>query len=199
MKENSFFKKNLIISMVFGVIIAIFGIVLLFQSAEFLKFVVFLYGLYSVFVGVKGLLFASNLQDLKKTKNVNLFSSIFSIIIGIIIIAYPYFTSSLAVTVVIYLLALQLLINGLGNVFSSVGLRTTSYDSSSLFVTGLINIIIAVVFFIFPNQVAQFFLKVIGFICIFYGVGLFFWSFRLRKVEKDFEKKNIDGEFEKMN
>ncbi len=199
MKENSFFKKNLIISMIFGVIIAIFGIVLLFQSAEFLKFVVFLYGLYSVFVGVKGLLFASNLQDLKKTKNVNLFSSVFSIIIGIIIIAYPYFTSSLAVTVVIYLLALQLLINGLGNVFSSVGLRTTSYDSSSLFVTGLINIIIAVIFFIFPNQVAQFFLKVIGVICIFYGTGLFFWSFRLRKVEKDFAKKNIDGDFEKMN
>jgi len=199
MKENSFFKKNLIISMIFGVIIAIFGIVLLFQSAEFLNFVVFLYGLYSVFVGVKGLLFASNLQDLKKTKNVNLFSSVFSIIIGIIIIAYPYFTSSLAVTVVIYLLALQLLINGLGNVFSSVGLRTTSYDSSSLFITGLINIIIAVIFFIFPNQVAQFFLKVIGFICIFYGAGLFFWSFRLRKVEKDFEKKNIDGDFEKMN
>ena len=199
MKETSFFKRNLIISMIFGIAIAIFGIVLLFQSAEFLNFVVFVYGLYSVFVGVKGLLFATNLQDLKKTKTVNLFSSIFSIIIGIIIIAYRYFTSTLAVTVIIYLLAAQLLINGLGNIFSSVGLRSTSFDSTSLLISGLLNLAIAIIFFVFPNQVAQFFLKVIGFICIFYGIGHFFWSYRIRKVEKDFEKKNVEGDFEKLN
>ena len=104
--------------MIFGILVAIFGIVVLFQSAEFLSFVVFLYGLFSVFIGVKGLLFAMHLQELKATRTVNLASSIFSIVIGIIIIAYPYFSSQVAVTVVIYLLAAQLLINGLGNVLA---------------------------------------------------------------------------------
>lgn len=199
MKERSFFKKNLLISMIFGIIVAIFGVVLLFQGAEFLSLVVFLYGLYSVYVGVKGLLFSSNLNELKKTKNVNLFSSLFSIVIGIIIIAYPYFTSSLAVNIVIYLLATQLLINGLGNLFSSFGLRNTSYDSTSRLVGGLINIGIAAVFFVFPNQVAQFFIKVVGIICIFYGMFHFLWSYKFRKVEKDIEKKDVEGEFEPMN
>ena len=199
MEKKSFLKSNLIISMIFGILVAIFGIVVLFQSAEFLSFVVFLYGLFSVFIGVKGLLFAMHLQELKATRTVNLASSIFSIVIGIIIIAYPYFSSQVAVTVVIYLLAAQLLINGLGNVFSSVALRSSSFDSTSRLISGLINIAIALVFFFFPSQVAQFFLKVIGTICIFYGMGHFFWSFRIRKVEKEFEKHNIEGEFEKFD
>jgi uncharacterized membrane protein HdeD (DUF308 family) len=199
MKEQSFLKKNLMISMIFGIIIAIFGIVLLFQGAEFFSLVVFLYGLISIFTGVKGLIFSSNLQEQKKTKNVNIFSSVFSIIIGIIIIAYPYFTSSLAINIIIYLLAAQLLISGLGNLFSSFGLKNTSYDSTSRLVNGLINIVIAAVFFIFPSQVAQFFLKVIGVICIFYGTFHFLWSYRIRKVEKEFAKKEVEGEFEKVD
>ncbi|MDC7248605.1 MAG: DUF308 domain-containing protein [Sphaerochaetaceae bacterium] len=199
MEKQGFFKRNLIVSMIFGIIVAILGIFLLFQGLEIISFVVLLYGLYSIYIGVKGLLLASKLQEQRRTKNINLFSSIFSIIIGIIIIVYPYFTSTLAVTVVIYLLAAQLLISGLGNILSSFGLKNTSFYSSSMLASGLVNLVIAAVFFIFPSQVAQFFLKVIGIICIFYGIGLFLWSLRLKKVEKEFEKKNVEGDFEPMN
>ncbi|MGD1815436.1 MAG: DUF308 domain-containing protein [Pleomorphochaeta sp.] len=199
MKEKSFFKNNLILSMIFGIVIAIFGIILIVNGQGLLRYAVLVYGLYSVFVGVKGLIFATNLVELKRTKNVNLFSSIFSIIIGIIIIAAPYFISNLAVTIVVYLLALQLLINGLNNLFSFFGLKKTDFFSNSFLINGLINLLIAVIFFIFPNQVAQFFLRVFGVIFVFYGIGHFFWSFRLRKVEKDFEKTNVEGDFEKMN
>ncbi|MCY1151111.1 MAG: DUF308 domain-containing protein [Sphaerochaetaceae bacterium] len=199
MEKQGFFKRNLIVSMIFGIIVAILGIFLLFQGLEIISFVVLLYGLYSIYIGVKGLLLASKLQEQRRTKNINSFSSIFSIIIGIIIIVYPYFTSTLAVTVVIYLLAAQLLISGLGNILSSFGLKNTSFYSSSMLASGLVNLVIAAVFFIFPSQVAQFFLKVIGIICIFYGIGLFLWSLRLKKVEKEFEKKNVEGDFEPMN
>jgi uncharacterized membrane protein HdeD (DUF308 family) len=199
MEKQGFFKRNLIVSMIFGIIVAILGIFLLFQGLEIISFVVLLYGLYSIYIGVKGLLLASKLQEQRRTKNISLFSSIFSIIIGIIIIVYPYFTSTLAVTVVIYLLAAQLLISGLGNILSSFGLKNTSFYSSSMLASGLVNLVIAAVFFIFPSQVAQFFLKVIGIICIFYGIGLFLWSLRLKKVEKEFEKKNVEGDFEPMN
>jgi uncharacterized membrane protein HdeD (DUF308 family) len=199
MEKKGFFKRNLLISMIFGIIVAILGIFLLFQGLEIISFVVLLYGLYSIYVGVKGLLLASKLQEQRRTKNINLFSSIFSIIIGLIIIVYPYFTSTLAVTVIIYLLATQLLISGLGNILSSFGLKNTSFYSTSMLASGFINLAIAAVFFIFPNQVAQFFLKVIGIICIFYGIGLFLWSLRLKKVEKEFEKTNVEGDFEPMN
>ncbi len=199
MEKKGFFKRNLIISMVFGVIIAILGIFLLFQGLEIISFVVLLYGLYSIYIGVRGLLLVSKIQEQRHTKNINLFSSIFSIIIGIIIIVYPYFISKSITIVVIYLLATQLLISGLGNIFSSFGLKNTSFYSSSMLVSGFINLAIAAVFFIFPHQVVQFFLKVIGIICIFYGIGLFLWSLRLKKVEKEFEKQNIEGDFEPMN
>ncbi len=199
MKEKSFFKNNLILSMIFGIVIAIFGIILIVNGQGLLRYAVLVYGLYSVFIGVKGLIFATNLMELKRTKNVNLFSSIFSIIIGIIIIAAPYFISNLAVTIVVYLLALQLLISGLNNLFSFFGLKKTDFFSNSFLINGLINLLIAVIFFIFPNQVAQFFLRIFGVIFVFYGIGHFFWSLRLRKVEKDFEKTNVEGDFEKMN
>ncbi len=199
MEKTNFFKKNLIISMIFGIIVALFGIVLLFQGKELISYVVLLYGLFSIYNGVKGLVFASKIQTQRKTKNVNSFSSIFSILIGIIIIVYPYFTSTLAVNIIIYLLAIQLLISGLNNLFSSFGLRNTDFFSSSFLANGTINIIIALIFFLFPTQVAQFFLKIIGMICILYGLGHFFWSYRIRKVEKNFEEKNVEGEFEKLD
>lgn len=199
MKKTNFFKNNLILSMIFGIVVALVGVVLLFQGAEFISFAVLLYGLFSVYNGVKGLVFASKIQNQRKTKNVNSFSSILSILIGIIIIVYPYFTSTLAVNIIIYLLAIQLLISGLNNLFSSFGLRNTDFYSSSFLANGTLNIIIAVIFFLFPSQVAQFFLKVIGIISIFYGLGHFFWSYRIRKVEKNFEEKNVEGEFEKID
>ncbi|MDC7238600.1 MAG: DUF308 domain-containing protein [Sphaerochaetaceae bacterium] len=199
MEKQGFFKRNLIVSMIFGIIVAILGIFLLFQGLEIISFVVLLYGLYSIYIGVKGLLLVPKIQEQRHTKNINIFSSIFSIIIGIIIIVYPYFISKSITTVVIYLLAAQLLISGLGNILSSFGLKNTSFYSSSMLASGLVNLVIAAVFFIFPSQVAQFFLKVIGIICIFYGIGLFLWSLRLKKVEKEFEKKNVEGDFEPMN
>lgn len=199
MKKNNFFKNNLIISMIFGIIVAIFGIVILFQGVEFISFVILLYGLYSVYVGAKGLIFTSNIKDWKKTKNVNSFSSILSIIIGLIIIIYPYFASKLAVNIIVYLLAIQLLISGLNNLFRYVSLRNTDYFSSAFFINGVLNILIALIFFLFPSQVAQFFLRIVGVICIFYGLGHFLWSFRIRKVEKEFAKTNVEGEFEKVD
>ncbi|MGD1822692.1 MAG: DUF308 domain-containing protein [Pleomorphochaeta sp.] len=200
MKKVNFFKKNLFISMIFGILISIFGVVLLFQGEEFVSFVVLLYGIYSVYIGVRGLTLSTRLTaNERRTKNVTLFSSIFSIVIGIIIIIYPYFTTTLAVNVVVYLLAIQLLISGLNNLFSSIGLRNTNFYSSSYLAQGIINLAIAVIFFLFPGQVAQFFLSIFGILCILYGLIHFFWSYRIRKVEKDFEKTNIEGEFEKID
>ncbi len=200
MKKVNFLKKNLIVSMIIGILVALFGIILMFQGTEFLSIVVLIYGLFSIYSGVRGLLIASRLTVKEKnTKNSTIFSSIISILIGLIIIMSPYFASRITQVTIVYIIAVQLLFSGLNFLFSSLSLRNTDYHSSSYFANGIFNTILALIFFIFPTQVAQFFLSVIGIICIIYGLTQFFWSWRLRKVEKEFKKENIEGEFEKID
>lgn len=200
MKRVDFFKKNLIISMIIGILVALFGFLLMFQGSEFLSIVVLIYGIYSIYSGVRGLLIASRLTVKEKnTKNSNIFSSIISIVIGLIIILSPYFASTITQVTIVYIIAIQLLFSGLNYLFSSMSLRNTDYHNSAYFANGIFNTIFAIIFFVFPTQVAQFFLSIIGIICILYGLAQFFWSWRLRRVEKEFNKENVEAEFETVD
>ena len=200
MKKVNFLKKNLIVSMIIGILVALFGIILMFQGTEFLSIVVLIYGLFSIYSGVRGFLIVSRLTvNEKNTKNSTIFSSLISIIIGLIIIMSPYFASRITQVTIVYIIAVQLLFSGLNFLFSSLSLRNTDFHSSSYFANGIFNTLLALIFFIFPTQVAQFFLSVIGIICIIYGLTQFLWSWRLKRVEKEFKKENIEGEFEKID
>jgi len=200
MKKVNFLKKNLIVSMIIGILVALFGIILMFQGTEFLSIVVLIYGLFSIYSGVRGFLIVSRLTvNEKNTKNSTIFSSLISIIIGLIIIMSPYFASRITQVTIVYIIAVQLLFSGLNFLFSSLSLRNTDFHSSSYFANGIFNTLLALIFFIFPTQVAQFFLSVIGIICIIYGLTQFLWSWRLKRVENEFKKENIEGEFEKID
>ena len=120
MKKVNFLKKNLIVSMIIGILVALFGIILMFQGTEFLSIVVLIYGLFSIYSGVRGFLIVSRLTvNEKNTKNSTIFSSLISIIIGLIIIMSPYFASRITQVTIVYIIAVQLLFSGLNFLFSS--------------------------------------------------------------------------------
>lgn len=197
MSKKDFFKKNLILSMSLGALVILFGVFVMMQGETFLSLALFLFGIASIIKGIKELIILNNFAGHKSTQGVSIVSSIINIIIGVIVIYYHNGTVEFITSVILYLLAGQLLISSIADMFSFyVLIREKTVGAKSRIVVFVIKVIVSMIFIFYPMQVVSFIFKLIGALIIVYGLFLFFWSFSLRKAEKKFKEQTVEGESE---
>lgn len=198
--KNSFMKRNLLLTMIFSILIVALGLFIMIKGQSLLLVVIFLFGIVAIVNGVKELILVSRFSDFKSTRLTSMISAIISIIIGAFILVYPYFSQLMAMTIILYLFAAQLIISSLSRLISVFTIKKNKLEGYSLsFLPVVSNILIAVIFILFPKQVTNFFLKFVGVLVTLFGLGLFFWSFKMRSVEKKLKKEEIEGEAEVLN
>lgn len=195
--KKGFFSKNFMLTMIFSILLIVLGVYISVQSQNFLSILLVLFGIASVINGIKEFLLVSRFSEFQTSKIASIVSGITSIVIGVFIIVYPFISQKLVTTIILYLFALQLIITALSRVIGSLTVKKNKLEGFSLsLIPAAFNIAIALIFILFPTQVTTFFVKIVGFIVIAYGAGLFFWAFKMRKVEKEFTKKEIEGDAE---
>lgn len=198
--KNSFMKRNLLLTMIFSILIVALGLFIMIKGQSLLLVVIFLFGIVAIVNGVKELILVSRFSDFKSTRLTSMISAIISIIIGAFILVYPYFSQLMAMTIILYLFAAQLIISSLSRLISVFTIKKNKLEGYSLSILPVVsNILIAVIFILFPKQVTDFFLKFVGVLVTLFGLGLFFWSFKMRSVEKKLKKEEIEGEAEVLN
>jgi uncharacterized membrane protein HdeD (DUF308 family) len=195
--KTGFMKRNLLVTMIFAILLVALGVFIMIQGQSFLSIVLFLFGITAIVNGVKEFILVSNFSEFRPTRFTGIVSAITSIVIGVIIIAYPYFSQKLAITFVLYLFAAQLIISALSRLLSAFTIKRHKLEGFTLSIIPVaFNLVVATIFILFPTQVAQFFLKVVGVMVVLYGLGLFFWGFKMRSVEKQVKNEDIEGEAE---
>ena len=195
--KKGFFSKNFMLTMIFSILLIVLGVYISVQSQNFLSVLLILFGIASVINGIKEFLLVSRFSDFQTSKVASIVSGITSIVIGVFIIVYPFISQKLVTTIILYLFALQLIITALSRVIGSLTVKRNKLEGFSLsLIPAAFNIAIALIFILFPTQVTTFFVRIVGFIVIAYGAGLFFWAFKMRKVEKEFANKEVEGDSE---
>lgn len=195
--KTGFMKRNLLLTMIFAIILVALGIFIMVQSQSFLSIVLFLFGVVAIINGVKEFILVSRFSEYRPTRFTGIISAISSITIGVFILVYPYFSQKMAITIVLYLFAAQLIISSLSRIISALTIKKNNLEGFSLSLIPVVfNIVVALIFILFPSQVAQFFLKVVGSLVVLYGLGLFFWGFKMRSVEKQVKREDIEGDAE---
>lgn len=195
--KKSLLSKNFIFTMIIAVLISALGVYITTQSQNFLSILLVLFGIVSVFNGIKEFLLISKFSDFQTSRIASIVSGITSIVIGVFIIIYPFISQKLVTTIILYLFALQLIISALSRIIGSLTVKRNKLEGFSLsLIPAAFNITVALIFILFPTQVTTFFVKIVGFLVIAYGLGLFFWAFRMRKVEKEFNEKEVQGDAE---
>lgn len=195
--KKGFLSKNFIFTMIIAILVVIFGIFISIQSQSFLSVLILLFGIASVINGIREFILVAKFSEYKSTRFTTIVSGITSIVVGVIIIVYPFISQRLVTIIVLYMVALQLIISALARIIASFTVKRNKLEGFTLsLIPAVFNISVALLFILFPTQIANFFVRIVGFIIITYGLGLFFWAFRMRKVEKDFKNQEITGDAE---
>jgi uncharacterized membrane protein HdeD (DUF308 family) len=195
--KKGILSKNFLLTMILAILLVVFGVFISIQSQSFLSILLFLFGVVSIVNGIKEFILVSKFSEFKSTRVASIISGITSIVVGVFIIVYPFITKQLVSTIILYLFAFQLIISALSRVLSTLTVKRNKLEGFTLsLIPAAFNVFIALIFILFPTQVTTFFVSIVGIIIIAYGAGLFFWAFRMRKVEKEFVNKEVEGDAE---
>jgi len=189
MSEQSFLKKHLIVTMLFGVLLVIFGVAMLSSKG---RLFIILMGIGLILSGLSTLQVMFSLhRELKDTavklggnvKAVAIIKSVVSIVLGFLGIIY----SKESINVLMYVMGAQMVVSAGIALYDAIILKkNTGLPVASLVTDGIYSLVIALVLFVFPSGVGTVIATVISIILIVTGISLFIWAFKIRKIDKDF-------------
>ncbi len=174
---SSFYQRSWWSLMIRGVLAVIFGMLALFAPAKTLDFLIVLFGIFVLVVGLVATLGA--IMHRKESENwwLILIPGVAGIVIGIISMAMPAFTQ----TVIIYLIAIWALVSGIGQLYSAMKLRRDVEGEWMPILIGIISIVLAVLLFTRPLDAAATVMWLVGLFVLVIGILWILMGFRVRR------------------
>jgi uncharacterized membrane protein HdeD (DUF308 family) len=174
---SSFYQRSWWSLMIRGVLAVIFGMLALFAPAKTLDFLIVLFGIFVLVVGLVATLGA--IMHRKESENwwLILIPGVAGIVIGIISMAMPAFTQ----TVIIYLIAIWALVSGIGQLYSAMKLRRDVEGEWMPILIGVISIVLAVLLFARPLDAAATVMWLVGLFVLVIGILWILMGFRVRR------------------
>lgn len=163
--------------MIRGVVAVIFGILALTSPDKTLDFLITLFGIFVLVVGLVATIGA--IMHRKESENwwLVLIPGIAGIVIGIISIAMPAFTE----TVIIYLIAIWALVGGIGQIYSAMKIRKDVEGEWMPVLIGIISVVLGVVLFVRPLDAAATVMWLVGLFVLVLGILWIIMGFRARR------------------
>ncbi len=194
---DTFMKRHLNTTAVLAAIISILGIYMMFQGESFAKAFVALLGLGMVITGINSLVSMRIYALGPRNRSALIIKGLVNMGVGVLVIILSLSTKNFSTHLLLYILAVQLLISALISVFQAFFLRKGNISVAPLLSEALFSLVLAVLFFIFPTQIGDLLLKLVGVVLLASGVAMFVWSMRIRKLTRQFESTlTIEGKAE---
>jgi uncharacterized membrane protein HdeD (DUF308 family) len=178
METKSF--KNWWFLTVNGLIAILFGLLLLLFTSEFLKTAIFYFGILILITGL--ILLITTFYYFKKNKSASMVTiqSIASIAIGLILIVFP----GESLNLFFILIGIWAAIIGILQLVILFLMRGRLTNGPVLLINGLLTILLGIIIFLHPFQVADTIGKLVGIFSIVFGITMIYLSFLVRKAIK---------------
>jgi uncharacterized membrane protein HdeD (DUF308 family) len=163
-----------------GVLAIIFGVlVLLLPPGTVIQSFVLLFGAYALVDGVFAIIAAVQ----HRTEHnwwVHLLEGIVGVVAGILVFAYPAFSTIAATFFVLYIIAFWAILTGVMEIWAAIELRRVITNEFWLGLGGLLSILFGIALILFPGAGILTLLTLVAAYAIVFGVVLLILAFRLR-------------------
>ncbi len=192
--QDTFFKRHLMLATIFGSLLVVLGIYLMFQQESFVRIFISILGLFLVGSGVASLFALRSYSLGRRTKTATLIQAILSIVLGLVAVIVPLSAANVSWTLLLYLIAIELVFSAIISFLDALLLRKSELPVSALLGEGVFSLVVAVLLFVFPQQIGSMLLKLFGVVIIAMGLGMALWSVRIRKINRQFSQTVIEAE-----
>jgi uncharacterized membrane protein HdeD (DUF308 family) len=174
---SSFYQRSWWSLMIRGIVAVVFGILALSWPVKTLDFLVTLFGIFVLVVGLVATIGA--IMHRKESENwwLILIPGIAGIVIGIITIAVPEVTQA----IIIYLIAIWALVSGIGQIYSAIKLRKDVQGEWIPIIVGVVSVVLAIILFSRPLAAAAAVMWLVGLFVLALGILWIIMAFRVRK------------------
>jgi len=183
METKSF--KNWWFLAINGITAILFGLLILFFTKEFIQTAIFYFGLLILITGL--ILLLTTFYHIKKNKNISMITiqSIATIAIGLILMVFP----QRSLELFLLLIGLWCLIIGILQLVILFFIRKILVSWPVLLINGLMTIVLGIIIFFHPFEIADTIGKLVGIFSIVFGITMIYLSFLIRKTIKTANKK----------
>jgi len=172
----TFYQRSWWSLMIRGVLAVIFGILALAWPTKTLDFLITLFGIFVMVVGLVATIGA--IMHRKESENwwLVLIPGLAGIVIGTISIAMP----GLTTTVIIYLIAIWALVSGLGQIYSAMKVRKDVEGEWIPILIGVISMVLGIILFAMPRDAAATVMWLVGLFVLVIGILWLIMGLRVR-------------------
>jgi len=192
--QETFLKRHLILSTVLGAFLIIIGIFLMFQQESFVKIFISLLGVFLTGSGISSLIHLKGFNLGSRSRIATLVKAFLSIGIGLLAIIVPLSAATISWTVLLYIVGAQFLFSALISFMDALLMRKAEQSLSPLYTEGVFSLVMAILLFVFPQQIGSSLLKLFGLLFIVSGIGMILWSLRIQKINREFKEQVVEAD-----
>jgi uncharacterized membrane protein HdeD (DUF308 family) len=192
--QDSFLKRHLTLSILFGSLLMILGIYLMFQQESFVKIFISILGLFLAGSGLFTLFSLSGYKLGKRSKIATLVKALISLGLGITAVIVPLTAADVSWKVFLFVIAIELVFSAAILFLDALLLRKSGIVVTGMLSEGVFSLVVAILLFVFPEQIGSMLLKLVGVVLIASGLGMVFWAYRIRKINRQFNTQAIEVE-----
>jgi uncharacterized membrane protein HdeD (DUF308 family) len=170
-----------ILQLLAALVVVALGVFILVRQDLFKQILIMALGVVAIVTGITSLATMNRYAFGKFNHGSTLVKGVLGLIIGVLAVIMPLATGEAVWTVIIYLLAAQMLIAAVVLLIDAFAVKAAGFPPLPLVTEGLISLVIAVLLFLFPRDVANLLVTVFGIIIIVVGITIGLLAIFLRK------------------
>ncbi|MDR1747527.1 MAG: DUF308 domain-containing protein [Spirochaetaceae bacterium] len=171
-------KKSYIIT---GCVCILLGLVMLFAPQGFTSALVTAIGIAAIINGIMNIVSVRKLLEDTSYRRIIMVRAVISIIVGVIAVFAPLILAGAVWTVIIYILAAELIVSALLEFYGTWKLKNAGYPYQPYLIEAVISIIVAAILFAIPAAIGITIIRILGVIVILAGAGGIIWSLKYDK------------------
>lgn len=174
-------KGKWIVQLIIAILVVILGIFILVRQDMFKQVFIIVLGLIAIVNGIISLATMNRYSFGPFNRITTLIKGVLGLIIGVLAVIMPLATGEAVWTVIIYILAAQMVLAACVMFFDSFAVKAAGFPTRGLVTEGLVSLVLAVVLFLFPRDVANLLVTILGVTIIIVGITVGILAVLLRK------------------
>lgn len=170
---------------------ALLGLMMLFSPATFIKVIIIAAGCACVVSGILALTGARTLIEDPIYSWCVTGRAALCIIVGALAVILPLAIAKTAWTVMLYILAIELLVSAIVEVYTTLKLKEAGIDCKFYWGEVIVSVAVSFVLFLMPAKIGSALIRIVGACILIAAIALFIWEYRSNK-GIDFTVETLD-------
>ena len=165
-------KGRWIVQLVIAILVVIIGIFILARQDLFKQILVITLGVLALVTGIISLATMPKYSFGQFNHGITLGKGVSGIVVGTLAIIMPLATGGAVWTTIIYILGAQLVLSAVVVFIDSIAVKSAGFPAAPLVTEGIVSLLFAVVLFLFPRDVANLLVTILGITVLIVGLTL---------------------------